>query len=766
MATIKDVAKRANVSVSTVSLVLNGKKNISEEKYHRINAAIEELKYRPNYIAQNLKKQKAHIIGLVLPETEGHYAQIIKGIDGVLEGDEYFIITKVSQNNIQKENQIFEELLNIGVSGILAVPCEPENVEKYENFVKRGIPIIFIERKVNSHSFSNVIFDNKNIIYFTTTRLLRTYSPEDVLLITGPVKYSSESDCIEGYLEAVDMYYLENQGRNDDYDIDGHKFEVWLQKEYAFNTLFDHFYDMEIKPKCCIVSNYHVAQALHEVFTILGHESEIVSLAENDWMIAAKHYSGIVKQSREAVKLGEKSADLLTRFIKNSMLVENRNIVVSTKKPVETRGYEIPNKVTKKTLRMLLFGSNAMDAMVKLSKGFEKRYGINIDCNTLDYLELKQELLSQVQGSKPDYDIVMMDLPWINSIQKSGFLLDLETMMKGDETFLDHFPQGIKTAFFKKQNGVFGLPIIATIETLFYRRDIFEDKDIKWNFYKKYGFELSPPRTWTEFNYIAEFFDRAVNPSSPVEYGTALCGLKPTVIVEEFLPRQWAFNGKIVDEWGKVCIDSDENYRALESLAKTYEHSPKESLEWFFDEVFKKLLSGEMVMAQGFASHYLPYKYSKLDDTMDRFIDVCIIPGGKPMLGGWMLGINKYSDAHEESYAFLRWATDERLAVHNTLMGGAVPLTAVCNNTLLKNKFPWLRYIDETFSNMGTRETVRDKRGNMIDPDLVDSVLSDNIYKVLLGEASIEEALRTAKETFVRMINNKSGWDMGIVKKL
>jgi LacI family transcriptional regulator len=79
MATIKDVAKLANVSVSTVSLMLNGKKNISEEKYNRIIEAIEQLKYRPNYIAPNLKKQKAHIIGWCFRKSRGITGRSTRG---------------------------------------------------------------------------------------------------------------------------------------------------------------------------------------------------------------------------------------------------------------------------------------------------------------------------------------------------------------------------------------------------------------------------------------------------------------------------------------------------------------------------------------------------------------------------------------------------------------------------------------------------------------------------------------------------------------
>ena len=750
MATIKDVAKLANVSVSTVSLMLNGKKNISEEKYNRIIEAIEQLKYRPNYIAQNLKKQKAHIIGLVLPDIEGHYGQIFRGIDNVLEGDEYFVITKMSQNNIQKENLIFEELLDIGVSGILAVPCEPENVEKYESFVKKGIPVVFIERKVNSHSFSNVVFDNKAIVYRRTGELLTRFRPDELLLITGPSKYSSESDCIEGYTEAIVAFRKANGLPRQPVNT----FEVWLQKEYAFNTLFEHFCSLNVMPKCCIVSDGQVARVLGEVFSILKADVDISSLTGNDWMRVTRDQDGIVKQTREAVKMGEKSAGLLTKFIRNARLVENQNIVVYSRDDAEAEIQDTPVKITRKALRLLLFASNAMDALVKLSRGFEQHYNIKLEFNVLPYLELKNELRAQIAADSSDYDIVMVDLPWINGVQKSGFLMDLRSMANDDGAILSHYPQGIKTAFFKNQRSIYGLPIIATIETLFYRSDIFEDKDINWSFYKKYGFELCPPRTWTEFNYIAEFFNRSVNPNSPVEYGTTICGLKPTGIVEEFLPRQWAFNGQIVDEWGKICIDSDENIRALENLCNTYKHSPKESLGWFFDDAFNKLLSGEIVMAEGFATHYLPYKYSKLDDTFDRFIKVTTIPGGKPMLGGWILGINRHSEAPEESYAFLRWATSNQLAVHNTLMGGAVPLKAVCNNTLLKTKFPWLRYIDESFSNMGTREVVRDRKGNIVDPDLVETVLSDAIYKALLGEAEAQQALYQAKDALTALTDN------------
>ena len=65
MITIKDVAKKAGVSISTVSNVINGKGAIGTEKYKRVKAAMEELDYHPSFIAQNLRNNRSHLIGVI-----------------------------------------------------------------------------------------------------------------------------------------------------------------------------------------------------------------------------------------------------------------------------------------------------------------------------------------------------------------------------------------------------------------------------------------------------------------------------------------------------------------------------------------------------------------------------------------------------------------------------------------------------------------------------------------------------------------------------
>ena len=79
-ASIEDVAKRANVSISTVSRVINRKKIVNAQTRERVEEAIKELGYRPNVFARGLMLRKSNILGLVLPDLHGEfYSEIIRG---------------------------------------------------------------------------------------------------------------------------------------------------------------------------------------------------------------------------------------------------------------------------------------------------------------------------------------------------------------------------------------------------------------------------------------------------------------------------------------------------------------------------------------------------------------------------------------------------------------------------------------------------------------------------------------------------------------
>ena len=177
MSTIKDVARIAGVSVGTVSNFLNGRENVKEEKVLLIKQAMETLDYRPNYMAQNLKSQKSKIIGILFPSLDEPYNDIYQGLTEYLDMKDFITVLKLTHNNIVLENQFLDQLVNIGALGIIMVSNDAANIEKYKKIEKKGVSIVFVERKVGQGSFSNVLFENKDLVYDITCLLYTSIYP-------------------------------------------------------------------------------------------------------------------------------------------------------------------------------------------------------------------------------------------------------------------------------------------------------------------------------------------------------------------------------------------------------------------------------------------------------------------------------------------------------------------------------------------------------------------------------------------------------------
>lgn len=102
---------------------------------------------------------------------------------------------------------------------------------------------------------------------------------------------------------------------------------------------------------------------------------------------------------------------------------------------------------------------------MKKKLAFRNITGIQVEFNKLEYSPLRRELYSQTRGKKTDYDIVMMDLPWIRSVLSENYLENIKGWVKKDD-LLANYPSGIRQDFYRGDCGVQLLPIIATIQAL------------------------------------------------------------------------------------------------------------------------------------------------------------------------------------------------------------------------------------------------------------------------------------------------------------
>ena len=102
--TIKDVAKAANVSVATVSRVLNKKSNVSDEAIRAVNAAVENLGYSPNFLGRDLRKSETRRILAIIASTEqSFYSDVIRGMEAAAYAQGYDVLIATTQNDPNHE---------------------------------------------------------------------------------------------------------------------------------------------------------------------------------------------------------------------------------------------------------------------------------------------------------------------------------------------------------------------------------------------------------------------------------------------------------------------------------------------------------------------------------------------------------------------------------------------------------------------------------------------------------------------------------------
>lgn len=185
MAGIKEIAKRANVSISTASYALNNSPKVKAETKERILAIAKELNYIPNMAGRTLKKQKTDLIGIYLTNYGGaFYGSLMKGITDGLNAEGYDVIICSGE----KSHLFVPEKMVDGA--IILDSTFP--TEEIKNYVDRGHSIVVLDRRIKYKNLCNILLDNKRGSTLAID-LLADDQPEKVYLVTGPKDtYDSE----------------------------------------------------------------------------------------------------------------------------------------------------------------------------------------------------------------------------------------------------------------------------------------------------------------------------------------------------------------------------------------------------------------------------------------------------------------------------------------------------------------------------------------------------------------------------------------------
>jgi len=146
MATIKDVAKKAHVSVATVSRVINQKGYVNEETKQMVLQAIEELNYVPNELARSLFQKKSHIVAVMMPHLTSYYfSDLLEVIEDETINANYRLMICNSKDDPTKESKYLKIFDQYNVDGIILI----SNTNRIEDYLALNIPMIEIDHNLS-----------------------------------------------------------------------------------------------------------------------------------------------------------------------------------------------------------------------------------------------------------------------------------------------------------------------------------------------------------------------------------------------------------------------------------------------------------------------------------------------------------------------------------------------------------------------------------------------------------------------------------------
>lgn len=203
--TIKDVAKKANVSIATVSLVINNNNRISNTTRTKVLHAIKELNYYPNKSAQSLVNKRTGNLGFILTDdhflrTEPFYTRIFLGSEFEAKRNEFYVLLATVKTDFNEGDQIPRFVLEGSVDGIIIAGKIP--TELLTELLKYKIPLVCVDYYRSRKDYPVVLIDNIQGGMIATEHLLGL-NHKKIAFLGGDIHHPSISDRLIGYKSAL-----------------------------------------------------------------------------------------------------------------------------------------------------------------------------------------------------------------------------------------------------------------------------------------------------------------------------------------------------------------------------------------------------------------------------------------------------------------------------------------------------------------------------------------------------------------------------------
>lgn len=306
-ATIKDVAKYAGVSISTVSKYINGGR-VREKNRQRIEEAIKALDFKVNELARGLKTNRTMTVGVLIPSLENiFFTSIISYMENILLKNRYSTIVCDYRNDVKLEKIKFEFLMDKMVDGIIMVPHE-EDIQYINKAFEKNIPVVLIDRMAKGIECDVVLTDNLNASYNAVEQLIMR-GHRRIGIICGPKNVYTTQERLKGYIRVHEDYSLQI----DDRLIKFGNYDV----ESGYNLLLRLLEEVP-PPSAVFVTNYEMTvgavMAVNEKNICIPHDLSLIGFDNIQLAKVVKPSLSIVTQPIQ--QIGETAATILLKRMK------------------------------------------------------------------------------------------------------------------------------------------------------------------------------------------------------------------------------------------------------------------------------------------------------------------------------------------------------------------------------------------------------------------------------------------------------------------
>ena len=184
--TIYDVAREANVSMATVSRVVNGNPNVKPTTRKKVMEVIDRLGYRPNAVARGLASKKTTTVGLIIPDISNLiFAELARGIEDIATMYNYNIILSNSDQNVDKELRLLNTMLGKQVDGLVFMSgnITEEHIAEFE---KSPVPIVLAGAMEESGKIPSVNIDHEQAVYDAISTFIES-GHKRIAMVIGPL---------------------------------------------------------------------------------------------------------------------------------------------------------------------------------------------------------------------------------------------------------------------------------------------------------------------------------------------------------------------------------------------------------------------------------------------------------------------------------------------------------------------------------------------------------------------------------------------------